>query len=468
MSRGDSPCCNMRMLAAGASEGQGWRWDFARGGMAWGPISKRVCNPAATAAPQAAASERRRRPDYAVHCLDLDRFKAVNDTLGHAAGDALLRAVAMRLREAVHDADLVARLDGDEFAIIQYGAENPDDAVQLAGRILATFAAPFEVDGQRIVSSTSIGIALASFTGNDPDELMRRADLALHLAKADGRGTHRCFEPGIDAQTQARRSLEIALGDALARGEFELHYQAEVSLMTRATLGFEALLRWHSPDHGLVPPARFIPLAEDSSVIVTIGEWVLRQACADAATWPEQVSLAVNLSAMQFGSAGLVQVVTSALAQSGLAPARLELELTESALVQHSNRTLETLHDLCALGVRIAMDDFGTGYSSLDCLRRFPLSKIKIDRSFVKGLGTEDGCEAIIRAVVGLGASFDIDTVAKGIETETQAQQVRALGCIEGQGLLFGPPLPLAHLQPLLSRAVGHPAGKALDRRGVG
>ena len=396
---------------------------------------------------------------FAVLCIDLDHFKEVNDTLGHPMGDALLQVVTARLRGSVRESDLVARLGGDEFAIIQTVGGQSGAAADLAGRILTLLAVPFDLNGHRIAIGASIGVALAPADGTDPDELMRKADLALYQAKANGRGTYRLFEPAMSARLQAHRGMESDLRSALANGEFEMHYQAQIDLVAREIIGFEALLRWHAPGLGLVPPEKFIPLAEASGMIVPIGAWALRRACAEAATWPDHLSVAVNLSAVQFRTPGLVQSVRSALDTSGLAPNRLELEITESAMMEYSGGTLQTLHDLRALGVRIAMDDFGTGYSSLSYLQRFRFDKIKIDQSFVRGLADQEGCGAIVRAVAGLGRSLGIETVAEGIETEAQFRQVRADGCEQGQGFLFSRPLAAAEIPALLRHAAGRARG---------
>lgn len=402
---------------------------------------------------QKATAAARRGRGCALLYVDLDHFKEVNDTLGHSAGDALLRAVTARLRAAVRETDIIARLGGDEFAIIQTPFDVPDDAAHLARRIIAALAEPVRLSGDRAVVGTSIGIACAPADGTDPEDLMRKADLALYQAKADGRGIYRFFKPDMTMRLQTRHALGINLRSALDRGEFELHYQVQVALPTREALGFEALLRWRPPGRTLVPPSEFIPLAESSGLIVPIGEWVIRQACTDAMTWPAHLSVAVNLSAVQFKAEGLVSVVRSALAESGLAPHRLELEITETVMLQHSETTLQTLHELRALGVRIAMDDFGTGYSSLSYLQRFPFNRIKIDQSFVRGLGREEGSKAIIRAVIGLGTNLGIATIAEGIETETQLAQVLAEGGVVGQGYLFSRPVPAADVLPLLRNA---------------
>lgn len=382
----------------------------------------------------------------AVHCLDLDRFKTVNDTLGHPAGDTLLKAVADRLKVCVRDDDTVARLGGDEFAIIQVGVRKPDVAVSLAQRIGKELQAPFDLDGHQVVIDVSVGIAMAPANGTSADDLLKNADLALYRAKGDGRGVFRFFERGMDTQLRERRVLEMALRAAVAEGQFALHYQPIFSTANSAITGFEALLRWNHPERGLVPPADFLPLAEETGLMVPLGEWVLRTACAEAASWPGNLRVAVNLSATQFQSLNLAPTVVSALSASGLEARRLELEITESALLNETEATLRTLHMLRGLGVRIAMDDFGTGYSSLSYLRHFPFDKVKIDGSFVRDLGEAGESLAIVRAITGLGASLGMETTAEGVETDAQLGRIRAEGCSEVQGYFFSPPSPAEDL----------------------
>ncbi len=386
----------------------------------------------------------------AVHCLDLDHFKSVNDTLGHPVGDQLLKAVAERLGACVGEEALVARLGGDEFAVIQPLAAGPNAAGELASRLIAVVAAPYEVQGHEVVIGASIGIALAPDDGDTADALLRNADMALYRAKAEGRGTSHFFEPEMDRRIQARRSLELDLRKAFVAGEFELFYQPLVNLGSNAVTGFEALLRWHHPERGMISPAEFIPLAEEIGLIVPLGEWVLRQACSQAATWPGEIKVAVNLSPAQFRSRGVVQAVMSALAHSRLAPERLELEITETVLLGETDANLATLHRLREIGARISMDDFGTGYSSLSYLRSFPFDKIKIDRSFVRELAERPDCVAIVRAVTGLGASLGIATTAEGVETREQLERLRREGCTEVQGFLFSPPRPAGEIACLM------------------
>ena len=407
----------------------------------------------------------------AVLWIDLDRFKDVNDTLGHPAGDALLKAVAGRIATATRargrrdaGAATIARLGGDEFAVAMPVGDGPAaraDAAALAARLVSVLNEPFEIDGHQVVAGASVGIALAPEDGDDPDRLLKAADLALYRAKAEGRGTFRAFEPEMDRHAQARRAMETDLRRALAAGEFEVHYQPLLDLRTDHVAGFEALLRWNHPERGRVPPAEFVPVAEEIGLIVPIGDWVLRTACAEAATWPGDLKVAVNLSPAQFKSRKLASSVAEALGASRLPPDRLELEITETVLLECSEQNVEQLHQLRALGARIAMDDFGTGYSSLSYLRSFPFDKIKIDRSFVRDLDGDwrGGCAAIIRAVAGLGASLGVCTTAEGIETAAQLAFVRAEGCTEVQGYHLSPPRPAAEIAGML-RSVGAGAEK--------
>jgi len=398
----------------------------------------------------AALDELKRGETLCVLSVDLDRFKDVNDTLGHVVGDAMIMAAATRLVDCAGDGATVARVGADEFYIVQTGAEQPVAATALAGRIIEAIGAPFDLDGQQVTVGVSIGISIAPADGTSADQLLKNADLALHRAKSEGRGTYRFFEAGMDAHMRARCKLQLDLRKALGNGEFELHYQPLVNLERNRISCLEALLRWHHPEKGLVSPGEFISLAEETGLIIPIGEWTLREACAEAATWPDDVNVAINLSANQFKSRNLVQAVFSALAASGLAPSRLELEITESVLLQNDDATLATLHQLRALGARIALDDFGTGYSSLSYLRSFPFDKIKIDRCFVADLSdTDEDALAILRAVAGLGLSLGIPTTAEGVETNEQLQKVRDEGCTEMQGYLFSPPGPIKEIARL-------------------
>lgn len=382
-----------------------------------------------------------RGEQVAVLCLDLDRFKPVNDTLGHSVGDALLKEVAERLRTSLRATDAVARLGGDEFAIIQWGSAQPTGATILAERIVESLNQPFFVNDQQISIGTSIGISIAPDDCLEPDQLLRNADLALYRAKQDGRGQHRFFAAEMDEMMQARRVLELDLRSAIVNQEFELHYQPLVSVATGEVTGFEALLRWDHPTRGIVMPGEFISLAEEVGLIVPIGEWVLREACAAAATWPEAIRLAVNLSPVQFRSGNITETVVAALNKSGIEPSRLELEITEGVLLANNLETLSMLHKLKEVGVRFSMDDFGTGYSSLSYLRSFPFDKIKIDQSFVQDIFSGTEALSIIRAVTDLGRNLGIAITAEGIETAEQLEQLRAEGCSEVQGYHLGRPM---------------------------
>ncbi|QQO22742.1 EAL domain-containing protein [Bradyrhizobium diazoefficiens] len=383
--------------------------------------------------------------------IDLDLFKNVNDSFGHPVGDRLLKEVAERLTKAIRGANLAARLGGDEFAVILAADVSPNEASACATLLIDMLKAPYDLDDQEMVIGASIGIALSPGDGTTPEELMRNADMALYRAKSDGGGVHHFFEREMDLQAQKRRGMELDLRRAFANGEFELHYQPLVSIASDRISGFESLLRWRHPDKGMISPAEFIPVAEDIGLITQLGEWVLREACAEAVEWPADVKVAVNLSPAQFRSRNLVQVVISALAQSGLSPRRLELEITESIFLAETDANLAILHQLRELGVGISMDDFGTGYSSLSYLRSFPFDKIKIDRSFVKDLAQRPDCGAIVRAISGLGRSLNITTTAEGVETEDQLDWLRAEGCNEVQGFLFSAARPAAEIAKLLA-----------------
>jgi diguanylate cyclase (GGDEF)-like protein len=385
----------------------------------------------------------------AVHHLDLDQFKAVNDTFGHHAGDKLLKTVAERLGGLVRDTDTIARMGGDEFVIVQAPIADPADATSLAQRVIRLLSEPYDIDGHQAVIGASVGISVGPGDGMSPDKLLRNADLALYRAKGDGRGTFRFFEPVMDLQMQTRRVMEQDLRKALPAGEFELHYQPVVNLASKEISGFEALIRWNHPSKGMISPASFIPLAEEIGFIVPMGEWVIKQACATAAQWPDNLHIAVNISAVQFRNPGLMQVITGALAASGLNPARLEIEITETVLLHNKEATLALLHQLRALGIRIAMDDFGTGYSSLTYLQSFPFDKIKIDRSFVKDITENSGSLNIVRAVAALANGMGMTATAEGVETTEQLERISSEGCTEMQGFLFSRPLPAREIERL-------------------
>ncbi len=398
--------------------------------------------------------ERRADASLAVLCLDLDHFKDVNDSLGHPAGDLLLQQVAQRALDCVRGGDTVARLGGDEFAILQSSPRQPEHAEALARRLVKALGAPYDIDGTRVVIGTSVGIAVATGGGRDVDHLLKNADIALYKAKGEGRGTYRLFEDEMDAQLQARRAMETALHEAMGRHELVLLYQPLFDLAADRLAGFEALLRWRHPLLGNVSPAQFIPVAEDMGLIGRIGEWVLAQACRDAAAWPEDVTVAVNLSPLQFRGGNLVRAVRASLDAVGLPARRLALEITESALLKDNNKVLATLHELRDCGVEIALDDFGTGYSSLSYLRSFPFDRIKIDQSFVREMDRRPDCLAIVRSVAQLAQTLGMTTTAEGIETPEQLDQVRQAGCTQAQGYYFDQPKPVSEID----RWFGQPA----------
>ncbi|AWL93450.1 EAL domain-containing protein [Bradyrhizobium ottawaense] len=398
---------------------------------------------------------RRSTDKVALLMLGLDSFKSVNDTLGHAVGDKLLRGVAKRLRSTLREEDALARLNSDEFAIVQSGLARPEDAVMLAKRLLAAIADPYLLDGHSVVIGASIGIAMAPGDGDDSEKLLKSADMALSRAKLDARGTFAFFEAALDAKAQSRRKIEVELRDAIQNDVLRPYYQPLIDLQSGRITGFEALVRWPHAERGMISPAEFIPVAEDTGLINPLGGLMLRRACLDAATWPDDVRVAVNLSPLQFRSGNLLSIVTDALKHSGLPPRRLELEITETLLLEKSAQVLATLHALRALGVRISMDDFGTGYSSLSYLRSFPFDKIKIDQSFVRDLGANREAQAIIRSIVSLGKGLGVIITAEGVETEAELSCLRTEGCDEGQGFLFSKARPNAEIISLLAAQRG-------------
>jgi diguanylate cyclase (GGDEF)-like protein len=385
---------------------------------------------------------------FALHCLDLDQFKVINDTLGHPAGDALLIEAGQRVLQAARG-HFVARLGGDEFVVLQSVGDDRNAIDRLAREILATMAKPFAIDGNELVPSTSIGIAIAPDDGSDGETLLRNADLALYRAKEAGRGTYAFFEESLNERAQERRQLETDLRLALERGEFELHYQPLFDLDKNRVCSFEALLRWNHPKRGIISPSDFVPIAEDTGLIVPIGAWVIREACNRAASWPEHVRIAVNVSPIQFHRGVLHETILRALADSGLAAHRLEAEITESVFLEGSDTTLRLLHALRALGVRIALDDFGTGYSSLSYLQSFPFDKLKIDRSFIQNLLTRHGATAIVRAITELAHALDMEVTAEGVEETAQLTELRTYGCSSVQGYLFAEPMSAADVEQL-------------------
>jgi diguanylate cyclase (GGDEF)-like protein len=386
--------------------------------------------------------------NFALLCLDLDNFKSVNDTLGHPTGDALLCEMATRLQTLAADG-FVARLGGDEFAVFVEG--DARRATILARAIADAATEPLSVNGHRVVSGSSIGIAIAPLDGNDPTTLLKNADLALYRAKNDGKGTFRFFEAAMDADAQERRAMEIDLHDALRDRQLELFFQPLFALSQNRVTAFEALLRWNHPTRGMVSPVQFIPLAEETGLIVPIGEWVLREACRIAAAWPSHIRIAVNISPVQFRSNTLNRIVMQALTQSGLDPQRLELEITESLFIENVETTLASLHSLRNMGVRVALDDFGTGYSSLSYLRSFPFDKIKIDRSFIEDLLAHKGATAIIKSITSLAEALGMETTAEGVESIDQLDILREQGCNQIQGYYFSRPVPEAQVTAMLA-----------------
>jgi diguanylate cyclase (GGDEF)-like protein len=405
----------------------------------------------------------------AVLYIDIDEFKSVNDTLGHLIGDELLKSVAVSLGRCIGNADFVARLGGDEFAIVQTAVKTDADVTDLVTRVFDAIREPYECLGHQVTTDASIGIALAPQHGADLNQILKNADLAMYAAKSAGRRTWRFFEPAMDARVKARRNMEMDLRQGIIDGAFEVHYQPCVSLLDNSITSCEALLRWRNPERGMISPAEFIPIAEETGLINQLGEWVLTTACAEAATWPAGIKLAVNVSPVQFRSGTLALKVVAALAASGLAANRLELEITEAVLIRDDDAALAILHQLRGIGVRIALDDFGTGYSSLSYLQRFPFDKIKIDRCFVTDLADPQGSSSIVQAVVNIAAARHMTTTAEGVETEQQRELLRALGCSEMQGYLFSPAKPAADIRPLLfahdARSAAANPGPARKRR---
>jgi diguanylate cyclase (GGDEF)-like protein len=389
---------------------------------------------------------------FALHWIDLDHFKEINDTFGHPVGDALLKSVAKRLSKVLRGPDLVARLGGDEFAVLQAGVVREAQATRLAKRLVRALSEPHQVLGHKVMSGASVGIALAPKHGASPEELMKHADLALYSAKTSGRGAYVTYRPEHSQATGNRRHLESDLRQALAKGELELYFQPIVGLRQTAVTSFEALMRWHHPELGDIEPREFIPIAEGSGIIVEIGAWALRQACKEATTWPEDIKVTVNLSAVQFDDENLFGTVTDALKDAGLEPHRLELEITESVLLRDEAKVHKVLHKLRDMGVQIALDDFGTAYASLSYLRSFPFDKIKIDRSFVRDLdgAQRSDCVAIIHAVAGLARQLQMSTVAEGVETLDHLNTVTMAGC-DVQGFYFSKPVPGRKVQALLA-----------------
>ena len=388
----------------------------------------------------------------AVLFVDLDGFKAVNDTLGHSIGDMLLKSIATKIRDLLPSTDRIARLGGDEFAILQMSSSQPTSSISLAEKIIDAAGHPHSIEGHEVMVGASVGIAIGRAGDVNTESLLKSADLAMYTAKSDGRATYRIFDPEMDAIVQSRRSLERDMRTSLVQGGFTLNYQPLVNLRSGKVTAFEALMRWNHPERGLVSPADFIPVAEEMGLIVPLGEWALRQACTEAVNWPDDIRVSVNLSPLQFAKGNLVATVVNALASSGLPATRLELEITESVLLEKSERNIAILNQLRELGIRISMDDFGTGYSSIGYLRSFPFDKIKIDQTFVRDLLVDEGSLAIVRAIASLGISFGMTTTAEGVETEEQMRRLNLEGCVEVQGYLYSKPVPAGDLKELLAR----------------
>jgi len=377
--------------------------------------------------------------------IDLDKFKAVNDTLGHPAGDQLLVEVGRRLQSTIRETDVLARLGGDEFAIIQEGGPNQrEGAIALALRIIDAVSRPFDLNGQEASVGASIGIAQAPENGVEPEELLKKADLALYSVKTSGRNDFCVFQAELLEIANTQQSAENELRDAIAREEFELHYQPVVDVKTRQLCGVETLIRWRHPTRGLIAPDHFIPLAESTGLIVPLGEWILQRACADAASWPAHVKVAVNISAVQFRKSNLFDVILTTLLESGLAPERMELEITETSLLDNQEAHLTTIRQLKNLGLSIALDDFGTGFSSINYLTVFPFDKIKIDKSFTQGALSRGDCRAVVASTLALAHGLGIVTTAEGVETEDQFEYMQAAGVDLAQGYLFGRPVPIS------------------------
>jgi len=412
---------------------------------------------------QCLAEARRRAAKYAVLYLDLDHFKVVNDTLGHPLGDKLLQEVTARIKAVTRGSDTIARLGGDEFAIIQRVSYIPRDAAYLAERLTASVGKSYTIDGNDIEIGASIGISLAPDDSLDCDELIRNADMALYHAKTN-RGSFSFFKPSMDEQVRSRRKMENDLRAALAEEQFELHFQPVVSVPDRQVKSFEALLRWKHPERGAVPPGEFIPVAEENGLIVPIGEWVMREACREAAKWPAHIKVAVNVSAVQLKSPGILQCVSEAIEAAGVDGSRLVVEVTESVMITDADQALSTLHAIRAMGSAIAMDDFGTGYSSLSYLRRFPFDKIKIDQSFISELGQREDSVAIVRAATSLAKALGMEAVAEGVETEEQLAHVAIEGCSEAQGYLIGRPMPAADVFGFLGVEPREAAGRRVAK----
>ncbi len=393
--------------------------------------------------------------EFAVLFLDMDRFKVVNDTIGHRVGDNLLMAVAERLRSVLRESDVVARLGGDEFAVLLPAIESYAEVEAIAKRIVEVMAQPYRVEHHHISTSISIGIAIGPHDGQTEDDLLVASDLALYAVKAGGRGSYRFYEKSMNEEVNERREVEIDLREALERGQLELYYQPIIDVQRNRIAGFEALARWPHPTKGMIPPTKFIPVAEDCGLIVPLGKWALMEACRTAAQWPSDLKISVNVSPMQLSGSDLLETIAGVLAETGLEPRRLALEFTERIFIEESEKTLSILHKLKDIGVQIALDDFGTGYSSLSYLRIFPFDTLKIDRSFISGLGVSTSSNVIVQAIILISGGLGIRTVAEGIETTSQMEMLKALGCEEGQGYHLSKPVPLEQASVLIGEWAG-------------
>jgi diguanylate cyclase (GGDEF)-like protein len=397
------------------------------------------------------AAARRNGKMFAVLCVDLDRFKGVNDTLGHDAGDVLLRQVAERLRETTRESDFAARVGGDEFILLQTAITHESDAAQLGRRVIDRLSEPYDINQHQVTIGASVGVAIHPRDGDQVEELLKRADLALYRVKAEGRGDVCFFQEGMDTLHRERREMEQELAHAIRSGQMELAFQPIFAAQNGEVIAFEALVRWAHPTRGVVPPDKFIYLAEETNLIIPLGEWVLETACRAAMEWPSQCRVAVNVSARQFSGSDMPATVAAVLDRTGLPSSRLELEVTESLLITNTDQALQALTALKRLGVRVVLDDFGTGYSSLSYLQRFPFDKIKVDKSFIDGLTSDSGAQAIVSAILTMSHQLNVNVTAEGVETSAQLALLRSEHCDEIQGFLLGRPMRFDRVEDYLA-----------------